>query len=92
MNDNSNPKTSFLFLRQLFRQFFAERTDGNFCLLYGIAACAALQNHAAFLNASDFAAPSVTDREHMDEKGHAALADAIYNKILALQKGLSHVI
>ena len=50
------------------------------------------QNHAAFLNASDFAAPSVTDREHMDEKGHAALADAIYNKILALQKGLSHVI
>ena len=47
---------------------------------------------AAFLNASDFAAPSVTDREHMDEKGHAALADAIYNKILALQKGLSHVI
>ena len=52
----------------------------------------ALQNHAAFLNASDFAAPSVTDREHMDEKGHAALADAIYNKILALQKGLSHVI
>lgn len=52
----------------------------------------ALQNHAAFLDASDFAAPSVTDREHMDEKGHAALADAIYNKILALQKGLSHVI
>ena len=34
----------------------------------------ALQNHAAFLNASDFAAPSVTDREHMDEKGHAAPA------------------
>ena len=53
---------------------------------------AALQNHAAFLNAADFASPSITDREHMDEKGHAALADAIYNKILALQKGLSHVI
>ena len=52
----------------------------------------ALQNHAAFLNAADYALPSVTDREHMDEKGHAALADAIYNKILALQKGLSHVI
>ena len=52
----------------------------------------ALQNHAAFLNAADFASPSTTDREHMDEKGHAALADAIYNKILALQKGLSHVI
>lgn len=52
----------------------------------------ALQNHAAFLNASDFAAPSVTDREHMEKKVMPALADAIYNKILALQKGLSHVI
>lgn len=52
----------------------------------------ALQNHAAFLNAADFASPSVTDREHMDEAGHAALADAIYLKILALQKGLSNVI
>ena len=52
----------------------------------------ALQNHAAFLNAADFASPSVTDREHMDENGHAALADAIYDKIIALQKGLSNVI
>ena len=52
----------------------------------------ALQNHAAFLNASDFAAPSVTDREHMDEKGHAALADAVYDKIIALGKGLANVI
>lgn len=52
----------------------------------------ALQNHAAFLNAADFAEPSITDREHMDEKGHAALADAIYDKIIALQKGLSNVI
>ena len=38
----------------------------------------ALQNHAAFLNAADFAFPSVTDREHLDEAGHAALADAVY--------------
>lgn len=52
----------------------------------------ALQNHAAFLNAADFASPSVTDREHLNEAGHAALADAVYNKIIALQKGLSNVI
>ena len=52
----------------------------------------ALQNHAAFLNAADYALPSITDREHLDEKGHAALADAIYDKIIALQKGLSNVI
>ena len=52
----------------------------------------ALQNHAAFLNAADFASPSVTDREHLDETGHAALAEAVYDKIIALQKGLSNVI
>lgn len=52
----------------------------------------ALQNHAAFLNAADYALPSVTDREHLDENGHAALADAIYDKIIALQKGLANVI
>ncbi|WP_330674571.1 hypothetical protein [Blautia intestinalis] len=44
------------------------------------------------LNAADYALPSITDREHLDEKGHAALADAIYDKIIALQKGLSNVI
>ena len=53
---------------------------------------AALQNHAAFLNAANFASPSITDREHMDEKGHAALADAVYDKIIALGKGLANVI
>lgn len=52
----------------------------------------ALQNHAAFLNAADFASPSTTDREHLNEAGHAALAEAIYDKILTLQKGLSNVI
>ena len=52
----------------------------------------ALQNHAAFLNAADYTLPSVTDREHLDENGHAALADAIYDKIIALQKGFSNVI
>lgn len=53
---------------------------------------AALQNHAAFLNAADFASPSITDREHMDESGHAALAEAVYDKIIALGKGLANVI
>ena len=52
----------------------------------------ALQNHAVFLNAADFASPSTTDREHLNEAGHAALAEAIYDKILTLQKGLSNVI
>lgn len=46
----------------------------------------------ARLNAADYALPSITDREHLDEKGHAAMADAIYDKIIALQKGLSNVI
>ena len=52
----------------------------------------ALQNHAVFLNAADFASPSATDREHLNEAGHAALAEAIYDKILTLQKCLSNVI
>ena len=40
----------------------------------------------------DFDPPSVTDREHLNEAGHAALADAVYNKIIALGKGLANVI
>lgn len=52
----------------------------------------ALQNHAAFLNAADFAAPSTTDREHLDETGHAALADAIYRRISLMYGALSEVI
>lgn len=34
--------------------------------------------HCGFLAASDFAAPSETDREHMDAEGHRALADGVY--------------
>ena len=34
-----------------------------------------------FLDASDYAEPSDVDREHMDEKGHRKLADAVYGKI-----------
>lgn len=40
----------------------------------------------------DFNPPSITDREHMDESGHTALADAVYDKIIALGKGLANVI
>ena len=34
-----------------------------------------------FLAASDFASPSEVDQEHLNEEGHIALADAIYNKL-----------
>lgn len=36
-----------------------------------------------FLAASDYAKPSITDQEHLTEEGHQALANAIYNKIIA---------
>lgn len=41
----------------------------------------ALDNNYYFLDASEYAEPSVEDREHLDETGHARLADAIYNKL-----------
>lgn len=34
-----------------------------------------------FLAASEYASPSAADQEHMDETGHARLADAIYHYI-----------
>lgn len=37
---------------------------------------------AAFLDASQFSEPSEIDREHLDESGHAALAEAIYESIV----------
>lgn len=37
-----------------------------------------------FLAASDFADPSAEDQEHLNEAGHAALADAVYHKIKEL--------
>lgn len=39
-----------------------------------------------FLAASDFAAPSPRDREHLDEDGHRALAEAIYQKITEMDE------
>ena len=52
----------------------------------------ALQNHAVFLNAADFASPSTTDREHLNEAGHAALAEAIYSKVLSMYSDLLNAI
>ena len=40
------------------------------------------EHHCQFLAASDVAEPSETDQEHMDETGHRALANAIYEKII----------
>ena len=37
--------------------------------------------HCQFLAASDVAAPSEWDQEHLDEKGHKALAEEIYKMI-----------
>lgn len=34
-----------------------------------------------FLNAAEYATPSKTDREHLDEVGHANLAEAIYQAL-----------
>ena len=52
----------------------------------------ALLHHAAFLDTSAFATPSATDREHLDAAGHAALADAIYEKIIDMQKELEKAV
>lgn len=41
----------------------------------------ARENGFYYLDASQYAAPSITDREHLDEMGHAKLADAIYGKL-----------
>lgn len=41
----------------------------------------ARKNHCQFLAASDVAEPSETDREHLDEKGHELLAEAIVSVI-----------
>lgn len=39
---------------------------------------------AAYLAASDYAEPSLTDREHLDEVGHRNLADAVYRQVQKL--------
>ena len=52
----------------------------------------ALLHHAAFLDASAFASPSTSDREHLDAAGHAALANAIYEKVIDMQKELEKAV
>lgn len=39
------------------------------------------RNNCMFLAASDFSEPSPVDMEHLDEKGHAELANAIYKAV-----------
>ena len=41
----------------------------------------------AFLAASAYAKPSEEDREHMNEEGHAALAEAVYAKLKEMLAG-----
>ena len=42
----------------------------------------ALKYNISFMRASDYAACSHEDEEHLDAEGHARLTEAIYNKIL----------
>ena len=44
----------------------------------------AKENQYSFLDASKYADPSVTDREHLDEIGHEKLAEAIYEKLVEI--------
>lgn len=44
----------------------------------------AKENQFCYLAASEYAASSVTDREHLDEEGHEKLADAIYHKLMEI--------
>lgn len=46
----------------------------------------ALQKGACFLDASTVASPSVTDREHLDENGHKALFEAVYQIVNKWEK------
>ena len=41
----------------------------------------------SFLAASEYAKPSTADREHMNEEGHAALAEAVYAKLKEMRTG-----
>lgn len=41
----------------------------------------AFERKISYLDASDIASPSDTDREHLNEEGHRALAEAIFEKI-----------
>ena len=42
---------------------------------------AAKKRNVHFLAASEYANPSDADQEHMDERGHSDLAEAIFNSV-----------
>lgn len=44
----------------------------------------ARKHNIEYLAASDYAAPSPIDMEHLDAAGHKALADAVYHKLSAM--------
>ncbi|WP_455714344.1 GDSL-type esterase/lipase family protein [Anaerosporobacter sp.] len=47
----------------------------------------ALTNNCSFLDASTVANPSEADREHLDEEGHAQLANLVVDRIKELTEG-----
>lgn len=65
---------------------FDEEFDENSIVLSGLLKAAytavAAEEKCLFLAASDYAEPSIYDREHMDENGHKALAEAVFNVII----------
>ena len=46
------------------------------------------RHHAKFLDAGAIAKPSEIDREHLDEEGHMAIAEAIYRNISDVLTGV----
>ncbi|SET64285.1 SGNH/GDSL hydrolase family protein [[Clostridium] polysaccharolyticum] len=49
----------------------------------------AKKENIAFLDASSYAKPSDVDQEHLNEEGHRLLAQAIYNRIIELEKEIA---
>lgn len=62
------------------KEFNQQSVEISKKLKYAYSAVAQ-QEGCIFLAASDYALPSAYDREHLDERGHSALAAAIYNAI-----------
>ncbi len=46
----------------------------------------AAKHNISYIAASDYAEPSITDREHLDENGHRELANAIFSKLQDMLK------
>ena len=67
-------------IRSFAPDFYRESVDVSKGLA-DVYAEIARNEHLYFLDASDVAAPSDTDQEHLNEEGHAKLAEAIYEKV-----------